>query len=59
MLDRKTIKKDVKGILGGESKGSVFLATLIVFIMGALAMVGTLLSDILLALTDPRIRNSM
>ena len=37
----------------------MFLAGSIVFIMGALAMVGTLLSDILLALTDPRIRNSM
>lgn len=33
MLDRKTIKKDVKGILGGESRGSVLLATLIVFII--------------------------
>ena len=33
MLDRKTIKKDVKGILGGESRGPVFLATLIAFIL--------------------------
>lgn len=33
MLDRKTIKKDVKGILGGESRGPVFLATLISFII--------------------------
>ncbi|MGI6184245.1 MAG: DUF975 family protein [Candidatus Fimadaptatus sp.] len=34
MLDRKTIKKDVKGILSGESKGPVLLATLIVFMIG-------------------------
>lgn len=33
MLDRKTIKKDVKGILGGESRGPVFLVTLISFII--------------------------
>lgn len=31
MLDRKTIKSNVKGILGGESKGSAFLAMLLVF----------------------------
>lgn len=37
----------------------MYLAGSIVFIMGVLAMVGTLVSDILLAVTDPRIRNSM
>ena len=37
----------------------MYLAGSIVFIMGTLSMLGTLLSDILLALTDPRIRNSM
>lgn len=37
----------------------MYLAGSIVFIMGILAMVGTLVSDILLAVTDPRIRNSM
>ncbi len=37
----------------------MFLAGSIVFIMGALSMIGTLISDILLALTDPRIRTSM
>lgn len=37
----------------------MFLAGSIVFIMGVMAMIGNLLSDILLALTDPRIRNSM
>lgn len=47
MLDRRTIKKDVKGILGGESRGAVFLATLIVFILvliyfGAVWAVGQL-----------------
>ena len=47
MLDRRSIKKDVKGILGGESRGAVFLATLIVFILvlvyfGAVWAVGQL-----------------
>lgn len=37
----------------------MYLAGSIVFIMGALAMVGTLVSDLLLAVTDPRIRTSM
>ena len=37
----------------------MYLAGSIVFIMGVLAMIGTLISDILLAVTDPRIRNSM
>ena len=37
----------------------MYLAGSIVFIMGVLAMIGTLVSDILLALTDPRIRSSM
>ena len=37
----------------------MYLAGSIVFIMGVLAMIGTLVSDILLAVTDPRIRNSM
>ena len=37
----------------------MFLAGSIVFIMGFMAMIGNLISDILLALTDPRIRNSM
>jgi peptide/nickel transport system permease protein len=37
----------------------MYLAGSIVFIMGLLAMIGTLISDILLALTDPRIRSSM
>ena len=33
MLDRRTIKRDVKGILGGESRGAVFLAVLLTFIV--------------------------
>lgn len=33
MLERKTIKRDVKGILGGESRGAVFLAVLLTFIV--------------------------
>lgn len=37
----------------------MFLAGSIVFIMGTMAMLGNLVSDILLALLDPRIRNSM
>ena len=37
----------------------MYLAGSIVFIMGVLSMIGTLVSDILLALTDPRIRSSM
>ena len=37
----------------------MFLAGSIVLIMGALAMIGTLISDILLAVTDPRIRQSV
>lgn len=37
----------------------MFLAGSIVFIMGLMGMIGNLVSDILLALTDPRIRNSM
>ncbi|MGI6239116.1 MAG: ABC transporter permease [Christensenellales bacterium] len=37
----------------------MYLAGSIVFIMGILAMIGTLASDILLAVTDPRIRSSM
>ena len=37
----------------------MFLAGSIVFIMGAMAMLGNLVSDILLALVDPRIRRSM
>ncbi len=37
----------------------MYLAGSIVFLMGALAMIGTLISDILLAVTDPRIRSSM
>lgn len=37
----------------------MFLAGSIVFIMGLMAMIGNLVSDVLLALTDPRIRNSM
>jgi len=37
----------------------MYLAGSIVFILGLLTMVGTLISDILLAVTDPRIRNKM
>ena len=37
----------------------MFLAGSIVLILGALTMVGTMLSDILLALTDPRTRNEL
>lgn len=37
----------------------MFLAGSIVFLMGVLAMLGNLVSDVLLALTDPRIRHSM
>lgn len=37
----------------------MYLAGSIVLILGALSMIGTVLSDILLALTDPRIRHSM
>lgn len=37
----------------------MYLAGSIVFILGALTMLGTLISDVLLALTDPRIRNKM
>ena len=37
----------------------MYLAGSIVLIMGVLSMIGTLVSDILLALTDPRIRSSM
>ena len=38
---------------------NMYLAGSIVFVMGLMAMIGTLVSDILLAVTDPRIRNSM
>ena len=37
----------------------MYLAGSIVFVMGLMAMIDTLVSDILLAVTDPRIRNSM
>ncbi len=37
----------------------MFLAGSIVLILGALTMVGTMLSDILLAFTDPRTRNEL
>ncbi len=37
----------------------MFLAGSVVFILGALTMVGTMLSDILLALTDPRTRKEL
>ena len=37
----------------------MYLAGSIVFVMGLMAMIGTLVSEILLAVTDPRIRNSM
>lgn len=37
----------------------MYLAGSIVLILGALSMIGTVLSDILLAVTDPRIRHSM
>lgn len=37
----------------------MYLAGSIVLILGALSMVGTMISDILLACTDPRIRQSM
>lgn len=37
----------------------MYLAGSIVFVMGVLTMIGTLVSDILLAVTDPRIRNSL
>ena len=37
----------------------MYLAGSIVFVMGLMAMIGTVVSDILLAVTDPRIRNSM
>ena len=37
----------------------MYLAGSIVFVMGLMAMIGTLVSDILLAVTDPRSRNSM
>ena len=37
----------------------MYLAGSIVFVMGLMAMIGTLVSDILLAVTNPRIRNSM
>ena len=40
-------------------KQDMYLAGSIVFIMGILAMIGTLVSDLLLAATDPRIRNTM
>ncbi len=37
----------------------MFLAGSIVFVMGVMSMIGNLVSDVLLALTDPRIRNSL
>jgi peptide/nickel transport system permease protein len=37
----------------------MYLAGSIVLILGALSMIGTVLSDILLAVTDPRIRNTL
>lgn len=37
----------------------MFLAGSIVLILGALTMIGTMVSDILLAVTDPRIRNDL
>jgi peptide/nickel transport system permease protein len=37
----------------------MFLATSIIMILGILTLVGTLLSDILLAIVDPRIRGAV
>ncbi len=46
-------------LLDALKSQDMYLAGSIVFILGVLTMIGTLISDILLALTDPRIRNKM
>ncbi len=46
-------------LLDALKSQDMYLAGSIVFILGVLTMVGTLISDILLALTDPRIRNKV
>ena len=46
-------------LLSALQNQDMYLAGSIVFILGLLTMIGTLISDILLALTDPRIRNKM
>ena len=43
-------------LLNALKNQDMYLAGSIVFILGVLTMIGTLISDILLALTDPRIR---
>lgn len=45
-------------LLSALQNQDMYLAGSIVFLLGALTMIGTLLSDILLALTDPRIRRA-
>ena len=46
-------------LLDSLMQQDMFLATSIIMILGILTLVGTLLSDILLAIVDPRIRGSV
>lgn len=45
-------------LLSALQNQDMFLAGSIVFVLGVLTMIGTLVSDILLAVTDPRIRRA-
>ena len=46
-------------LLSALKNQDMFLAGSIVLILGGLTMIGTMLSDILLAITDPRTRNAL
>ena len=46
-------------LLDSLMQQDMFLATSIIMILGMLTLIGTLLSDILLAIVDPRIRGAV
>jgi peptide/nickel transport system permease protein len=56
VMDLPTVAPLLNGALRNQD---MYLGASIIMILGALTMIGTLLSDIILALVDPRVRNSL
>jgi peptide/nickel transport system permease protein len=55
VMDLPTVAPLLNGALRNQD---MYLGSAIIMILGTLTMIGTLLSDIILALVDPRVRNS-
>jgi peptide/nickel transport system permease protein len=56
VMDLPTVAPLLNGALRNQD---MYLGASIIMILGALTMIGTLFSDIILALVDPRVRNSL